>query len=122
MKTICRQVNDRVRMKLTEKDTSTKSLIWEATVLMKGHKTVVEKHALDVSMQIKASFGDENFAPILNIDDADLTLHENANQIIIRNKQGLKSKKNLEMVPSGSQPSDSVLESPLTQSPLMQSP
>ena len=115
-------MNDRVRMKLTEKDTSTKCLIWEATVLMKGHKTVVEKHALDVSMQIKASFGDENFAPILNIDDADLTLHENANQIIIRIKQGLKSKKKLEMVPSGSQPSDSVLESPLTQSPLMQSP
>ena len=53
------QENDRLRMKLEKRDSSTGSFIWPATLLMKGHKGVVEQRALDVSMQIKGARGNK---------------------------------------------------------------
>ena len=66
--------------------------------MLRGHKSVVEKHALDVSMQIKEAFGDENFQPIVNIHDAYRTLHDNVNQFILASNQKTKTaKKRLDM-------------------------
>ena len=89
-------------MKFNEKDKISNSNIWPATVLMKGHKGLVEQRALDVSMQIKNACGDENFQPIIDIHDPDLTLYESVNQIILQNKMGSKANKKLNLAPSTS--------------------
>ena len=90
-------------IKLAERDPSTNSYVWPATVLAIGHKSFIEKHTMDVSMQIRNASGDPNFMPIVSINDPDLTIYENVNQIILNSQSAPQSaNRRLDMSVSGS--------------------
>ena len=52
-----------------------------------GHRLFVEKIAQDVSMQIRNGNYETGFIPVVEIQDLDLTVHENMNQLIMNCEQ-----------------------------------
>ena len=79
------QENQKIQIKLPEKDPRSDTFIWTAKVLIKGHKTFVERHALNVSMQIRSSMGIENYSP-LSVSNSDIGFHENGYKKMIGGK------------------------------------
>ena len=83
-------------LKLPEKNPVTKSNIWEATVLQVGHKSFIEKLAMDVSMQIKTAI-ETPFVPSVREIDPDLTIYDNVNHILLNEQPGSQARKRLQL-------------------------
>ena len=96
-------------LKLPEKHPITKLNIWEATVLQVGHKSFIEKLAMDVSMQIKTAI-DTPFVPTVRENDPDLTLYENVNHILINEQPCSQARKRLQLGSSQQQGSSQKLD------------
>ena len=79
------QENQKIQIKLPEKDPRSNTFIWTAKVFIKGHKAFVERHALNVSLQIRSSTGIEKYSP-LSVRNSDKGFHENGHKEMIGGK------------------------------------
>ena len=84
--------NDKIDIRLPEKNPLTRSNVWNAIVLAIGTKDYCHSEAMNVSFQVQQAAGDPNFQPMVDIPDPDLSVHEAVNQILLKgtNNEGAR--------------------------------
>ena len=88
--------NDKIDIRLPEKNPLTSSNVWNAIVLAIGTKDYCHSEAMNVSFQVQQAAGDPNFQPMVDIPDPDLSVHEAVNQILLKGNSAESARRSVE--------------------------